>query len=327
MAQGRACHGPSFCKQSSTIDPCYIQGMPRPGESSADPPDDLFVRGAAVVYRLYDIGYAIELARVAELLSSDAPARARAQRIEAQALQIANPPVTVALGEREIVVDSTARNALLVARIFDFGVASLQLEISGSDTMSWSAFVAFARTLQDSWEIDALFAKELDALRTRIAPAIERAGLAPVREEYIVFRISALRTRDGGVAHAHVVLTDERLAPLLLGEPRALAPKALRELLQHRFSYYADDLVVLTWENALVLEPATNDRDVEYILEFANAQLLELRFYDAVLDAELPVMYDRVAHASSCGKGTARSIRASRCGRLKTCGASILASA
>ena len=249
------------------------------------------------MYRLYDIGYAIELARVSELLISDAPARARAQRVEAQALQIANPPVTVALGDREITIDFAVRHAQLVARIFDFGVASLQLEIGGEDTLSWSAFVAFARTLEGSREIDDLFARELDALRLRIAPAIECAGLAPVREGYIVFRISALRTRDGGVATSQVVLTDERLAPLLLGEPRLLAPKALRELLQHRFSYYADDLVVLTWENALVLEPATNDRDVEYILEFANAQLLELRFYDAVLDAELPAMYERVAHA------------------------------
>ena len=32
-------------------------------------------------------------------------------------------------------------------------------------------------------------------------------------------------------------------------------------------------------------------------LEFANAQLLELRVYDAVLDAELPVMYDHVSEA------------------------------
>jgi hypothetical protein len=36
---------------------------------------------------------------------------------------------------------------------------------------------------------------------------------------------------------------------------------------------------------------------VQYILEFANAQLLELRYYDALLDAELPRMYERVASA------------------------------
>jgi hypothetical protein len=163
--------------------------------------------------------------------------------------------------------------------------------------VTWGGFVEFARLLEGSSDVDALFTRELDILRERIAPAIERASLAPVREEYMVFRISALRHTGGGTVNSHEALTDVRLAPLLLGEPRTLAPEALHDLLHHRFSYYADDLVVLTWENALVVEPATNDRDVEYILEFANAQLLELRYYDAVLDAELPAMYDRVAHA------------------------------
>jgi hypothetical protein len=144
--------------------------------------------------------------------------------------------------------------------------------------------------------VAALVTAELALLRDRIAPAVERAGLAPVNEEYIVVRISALR--DGrGAAPAPVALTDERLAVLLLGEPRPLSEQARAGLLANRFSYYADDLAVLTWDNALVVEPQTTDRDVEYILEFANAQLLELRVYDALLDAELPAMYDRIAAA------------------------------
>jgi hypothetical protein len=36
---------------------------------------------------------------------------------------------------------------------------------------------------------------------------------------------------------------------------------------------------------------------VEYILEFANALLLELRYYDALLDAELPKLYARIERA------------------------------
>jgi hypothetical protein len=217
--------------------------------------------------------------------------------VEAQALLIANPPVTIQIGAREITVGGNTCQSQLLARIFDFGVLSLQLEIDGADIVTWDGFVGFARLLDGSPDVDALFTRELNVLRERIAPAIERASLAPVREEYSVYRISALRRSDGGTVHSSEALTDARLAPLLLGEPRALAPDAMRELLHHRFSYYADDLVVLTWENALVVEPATNDRDVEYILEFANAQLLELRYYDAVLDAELPAMYDRVAFA------------------------------
>jgi hypothetical protein len=259
---------------------------------------ELTLDGAAVVYRLFDVGYAIELDVAASLLAPSAPERTRPARIEAQALQIANPPVSVSLGARELDVDGVRCRAHLAARLFDFGVCSLQLEVGAPDGSSWAAFAQFARGVQASAAITALLTAELSMLRDRIAPAVERPGLAPVSEEYIVFRISSLRDGQGrGVAVQ--VLNDDHLAPLLLGEQRPLARQALSGLLSHRFSYYADDLAVLTWENALVIEPQRSDRDVEYILEFANAQLLELRVYDALLDAELPAMYDRVAAARS----------------------------
>ena len=265
----------------------------------SDPAAALVVSGGAVVYHLYDIGYAIELDRIDALFAGEASARSRPERVEAQALQIANPPVTVFLGTRALRVDDAQVSAQLTARLFDFGVCSLQLEIPAQGELAWGAFVQFARAVDQSPEVSALFASELELLRTRVVSAIERPGLAPVREDYIVFRVTSLREAGGVPSDPHALLTNERLAPLLLGEPRPLASTTLRELMHHRFSYFQDDLVVLTWENALVLEPSANDRDVEYILEFANAQLLELRVYDAVLDAELPLMYDQVADARS----------------------------
>jgi hypothetical protein len=268
--------------------------MSEPAPSS--PPPSLTLDGGAVVYRLFDIGYAIELDAVATLLAPSGPARTRPARIEAQALQIANPPVAVPLGARELNIDGASSRAQLAARLFDFGVCSIQLEVAAPPDVSWDAFVRFARGVQHSPEVAALFATELARLRERIAPAVERPGLAPVNEEYIVVRISALRDGRGAPAPLQA-LTDERLAVLLLGEPRPLSEQARAGLLANRFSYYADDLAVLTWDNALVVEPQATDRDVEYILEFANAQLLELRVYDALLDAELPAMYDRIAAA------------------------------
>jgi hypothetical protein len=257
---------------------------------------ELTLDGAAVVYRLFDIGYAIELDAAVTLLAPSAPARSRPARVEAQALQIANPPVAISLGTHELTVGTTACRAQLAARLFDFGVCSVQLEVPAPTDMAWDDFVRFSRDVQSSAEAAALLSRELDKLREWVAPAVERPGLAPVSEEYTVFRISALRGGHGEAASLQS-LTDERLAVLLLGEQRPLARSARAALLAHRFSYYEDDLAVLTWDNALVVEPQANDRDVEYILEFANAQLLELRVYDALLDAELPAMYDRIAAA------------------------------
>lgn len=259
--------------------------------------DHLNIRGSAVIYRLFDVGYAIDLNRVQALLAPATLERARPERVEAQALQIPNPPVAVSVRTRDLVIDDATCRTVLSARFFDFGVCSLQLEVVPTDDLDWDAFVAFSRVLRRSGEVSQILEEELASLRERVAPAIERPALAPVSEEYMVFRVSQLRDGTGATVDPSSALSDERLAPLLLGEPRPLAPTAMRALLSHRFSYYLDDLVVLSWENALVLEPAVNDRDVEYILEFANAQLLELRVYDSALDAELPLMYDQVAEA------------------------------
>ena len=48
--------------------------------------------GEIRLYRLYDIGYEIDLARAFDLLHGNAPERVKPARGEAQAIQIANPP-------------------------------------------------------------------------------------------------------------------------------------------------------------------------------------------------------------------------------------------
>jgi len=264
--------------------------------SGREPSAELTLDGAAVVYRLFDIAYSIDLERAAALLAPSAPERTRPARTEAQALQISNPPVAVVLGPRELTVNGVPCAAQLSARLFDFGVCSLQLELVTPSRSGWGDFLTFAHGVERAPELASLLARELDLLRERLTPALERPAMGPVTEEYVVFRIAGLRNVGGGVRPA-AALDDDQLAHLLLGEERPLAAPARSGLLAHRFSYYADDLVVLTWDNALVAEPQASDRDVEYILEFANAQLLELRVYDALLDDELPAMYDRIAAA------------------------------
>jgi hypothetical protein len=264
---------------------------------TAVPATRLVVNDAvAIAYRLYDIGYEVDLDRASALFAPDPATRERPARNEAQALQIVNPPLFVSLGTEGLTIDGVEYRAVVSARLFEFGTCSLQLRVEAPAALTWEDFTLFGNTIDTSPALPSIFARHVDALRSRIAGAIERPNLASVVEDYVVFRLTKLSDESGGGLGTDV-LTDEHVVPLLLRERRALSPDARRELLPHRFSYYHDDLTILTWDNALVIEPRADDRDVEYILEFANAQLLELRFYDAVLDAELPAMYDRIAMA------------------------------
>ena len=256
------------------------------------------VRGAAILYRLFDVGYEIDLVRALDLLASSGPERVRPVRGEAQALQIKDPPISVILGAESLRLGGRRYEGEVSARIFDFGVVSLRLRIDTPGSPSWEEFSAFGNLVDAAPDTSAVLDQHLRLLTERIAPAIDRPQLAPVAEEYVVYRIDRLTTPEG-VQLAAESLEEIDVVPLLLNESRPLSPVARKELLPHRFSYYGDDLTILTWDNALIVDPMGEDTDVQFILEFANAQLLELRVYDAILDAELPRMYDRVAAARS----------------------------
>lgn len=254
-------------------------------------------RGAAHAYRLLDVGYSISLDRALDQLASSAPERVRPVRSEAAALQIPNPPVSVILGGERVAIGGRSYDAEVAARIFDFGVVSLCVRIAAGDDLEWDQFAAFGNAVDEGTAIPALLEHHAHLLFQRITPAIERPAIAPVREDYVVFRMREVRGDDGTALTSESLPRAVDLAPLLLNERRALSARARDDLLQHRYSYFTDDLAVLTWDNALVLDPVEGGSDVEYILEFANAQLLELRYYDAVLDGELPKLYSRIEAA------------------------------
>ena len=264
-------------------------------KSAAVAVDTLAFTGRAIVYRLFDVGGEIHLD---EALGHLAPSssRARPTQGEAQALQIKEPPITCALGSEVVTILGERASIELSARIFDFGVVSLRARVETGRPMSWTEFTRFGRAVDAASEIPLLLEEQVRQLVERMRGAIERPRIADVREDYVVYQIDQ-RQGDDGAGLPRTLIQELDLAPLLLGETRPLSEEARKELLPHRFSYYADDLAILSWDNALIVERSSADSDVEYILEFANAQLLELRYFDAVLDAELPKLYDRIEQA------------------------------
>jgi hypothetical protein len=261
------------------------------------------VVGAVVLYRLYDVGYEIDLERALDFLAVTPEDREtlrlnleQRQRVEAQAIRIKNPPITVVLGTEQFAAAGSRHDAQVSVRIFDFGVISLRMRCDLPGALGWSAVAPFGDSAELSRAAKPVFDRRLRDFIDRIAPAIDRLQIAPVSEDYVVYRFTRIEDPAGNALPASAV-RELDVVPLLLNEDRPISEQARKELLPHWFSYYPDDLSVITWNTALVLDPVEGESDVQLILEFANAQLLELRYYDALLDAELPRMYDRIAIA------------------------------
>lgn len=252
--------------------------------------------GAIVALRLFDIAYSIDLGRV-EALTARQPgsaSRAKLSGTPEKAVAFGVPPVVLALDPVTIGHGAAAMRAEVTARFYDFGAIALAVRVPVS-AMRWSAFVAEVQSVDQAIgpaADHAFWQALLDSTRALVALALDRPSAATIEEDYLLAIVHEL---DEPLTAAGL-LDRVDLVPLLSGERRALSESARRDLLRQTFSYYVDDLVVLTWDRAFIYEPR-GDSDVADVLEVANAQLLELRYYDELLDDELPAMYDRVEAA------------------------------
>ena len=248
------------------------------------------VAGQIVALRLFDVAYAIDLKRAEAAWAGHATGRTARPRLSGtppKAVAFGVPPLDIALDPVSLDLDEGAVELAVTARLYEFGAVSLALRLPVVER-SWADYVHLALAL-DRAVASGPWTQLLDHLRVVLAGAMERPAASALEEDYLFAVVQAFDTRLDATA----LMAQVDLVPLLSGEHRPLSEASRAELLRSRFSYYADDLVVLTWDRAFIYEPR-GDSDVLDVLEVANAQLLEMRYYDELLDEELPRMYDLV---------------------------------
>ncbi|GLQ86642.1 hypothetical protein GCM10007898_02080 [Dyella flagellata] len=250
---------------------------------------------------LIDIADAIDLSNAEALWDQQqrpASARSKLASTPPKAMAFGVPPVVLKLDAIDLPLLGSNYQASATVRLYDFGAAafSVQIPVSACSWASFSQLVNAVDALLGPGADSPIWTQLLEHVRAALLPALTKPSPASLHEDYLLGIVHAF-DEPIPVSTMHESID---LVPLLSGEQRPLSEQARRDLLLQRFSYYADDLVVLTWDRAFIYEPR-GDSDVIDILEVANAQLLEMRFYDELLDAELPRMYDMVEAAYHAG--------------------------
>jgi hypothetical protein len=249
--------------------------------------------GTLIVYRLFDVADAVDLSRAEALISAP---RSRLKLEGAQtttALDIPRPPLHVALGPRSVPLAGGPRPAEASAHVFDHGVVSIvyRLAIAPGTELEDLVPLSEALSAQPTPALDQAARAEAEELSRALAPALEKPHRWEGLETYQVFFVRRLEQP----ATAAEVLAGAPIAELLLGETSEvpLSRDERSDVLGHANSYLADDLAVVDWNSAFLLEPS-GVGDIPDLLEFATAHLLELRYYDALLDRELQAIYDEL---------------------------------
>ena len=258
----------------------------------------VILEGEAHLLFAFDVGLAIDLDEAERLLASAGGVEGRESIGNAQRtpeyFEFRPAPLRVAREQQSLSVAGRRLETRVECVLYDFGGVSLSYRLPIDGPLE--GLVAIADELYENPTLQAHARSQVEQIAAQLGKAVRRPLISPLVEDYVVYHARQVDV-PGGLA---VCLRDCRqtLARVLRAERGQLSEQEAAEALASSLSYSPGDAVIVDWNAALVVqEPA---QDILTVLEFANVELLEVRFLDDRLDGMLDRTYD---HALLGGEG------------------------
>lgn len=261
-------------------------------------------KGSILIYRVFDIAEEVNLQKAENLLrQTGGESRFGLTARSRNAVIIRNAPVRFGLGNTRLQLKEKSLNAEVVATVWDYGALSVAFQVPIEPGTSWKELLNVAAALNTPSE----YVNQLDNLAQQksrhavdlLKSCLHRPNAWPSFEDYIIYFLEEVE----GVKKASEFIKEANLSSLILGEAvESLADETKAGILENIFQYAEDDFVLVDWNSAVVLEPS-GLREIPDVLEFALTHLLEVRYYDDLLDKRLHELYESVE------AGRSRTIR------------------
>ncbi|HMF74834.1 MAG TPA: hypothetical protein VK604_04160, partial [Bryobacteraceae bacterium] len=202
------------------------------------------------------------------------------------------PPVLQAIGDCDP-FDGHPLQARI--RYFNYGVASVELQTRFAFA-PWIDLVQLANHWILSPELEGRARSLLRSSVGPVKPALKKPYENWIVEDYYIVQLDPIVEPDGALRSAEDLLRQNatQIAQIVRGEETALSPSERQEVLAASMSYYPADLLVVGWVAAFLYDTPFAAAPTIDLLEYANTQLLEFRYYDEVLTGVLADVYKRL---------------------------------
>jgi hypothetical protein len=242
------------------------------------------LRGSVLVLLQFDVCEAIRLDQLQELVSARKVDKPSMKHPAPGYVRYQRPPVVV---PAETLVLESGERLQGEIKYYDYGVLSVVFELPFVG--DWEKLTGLA----SRWVWDVDFAKQAEAIvrdsLKRAAPALIKPYDEWLSEDYLIFHV---REIAGSPSVTDLIRQHgPRIAQVVRGDTMQLAESEYNEVLQSRISYYANDLAVIGWNAAFLYDSTAGAEMAVQLLEYANSQLLEFRYYDDLLTEELERVY------------------------------------
>jgi hypothetical protein len=292
--------------ETQTHPPAEVQQGQAP-DLAALPPVQI-ERGTCWVLFAHDIGMSIDLNEAERRITDDKHRETlRHKRRAPQYFEYHPAPLRVMQTGEPLQVGDYQTAGIVEMLMFDFGAVSVTYTIPLGGPMA--GLLELSDRLYGNEALAADARQRVERLLAVIEPAVNRPRVLDIVEDYAIYQIEACPPGLG----SGQVLADfgQLLAQIMRAETSALSEDEVRDALAGRISFSRDDLLIVDWNAAVLFD--TDAEDVRAVLEFANVELLEMRFLDDRLDDALDEAYETLTRRTwndSTRQGTrARDLR------------------
>jgi hypothetical protein len=272
--------------------------VPAPGKEGVGPSPDTpaardprIASGTCYVLFAFEVGLGIRLQDVPSLLNGWSLGAAEGRTPPPRYLDFKVTPLRVLQPSDPVTVAGWTTAPEVEAVVFDFGSVSLTYRL-GLHGRRLSDLVALSSSLYEHPELMADARRRVRALVEAIAPAVNRSRIADFVEDYSIFQVAAWEDRGLGPA-AVTANNGEILAQILRSETRPLSSQEIEHALESRIAYGVNDEAIVDWAGAVLFQEDISD--IRTVLEYANVELLEMRWLDDQLDLALDRSYEVLA--------------------------------
>ena len=254
------------------------------------------LRGWFRVLVLYDVAEAIRLEQLRSILGAQPAGRAPSfTRPTPEYVRFESPPVVEPLDGLAPDLGEPLKGRI---KYYEYGVVSVEMELEFA--CDWQALVEQSSRLIADPRIEKRALDLVQRSLKRAGPALVKPYDNWLAEDYYVIQLGEMSGAEGRPATASELLPRHggEIAQIVRGESAPLSDGERQEILQSSISYYPTDLLVVGWTAALVYDTPDGAAATIQLLEYANTQLLEFRYYDDLLTKVLKDVYKSLERGS-----------------------------
>jgi len=244
-------------------------------------------RGVCHAFFAYNVGLTIDLDECERLVRElTRRVRIRHKRRAPRYFEYQPAPLRVTRETQALEIGPFRTTPSVDLLLYDFGAVSVSYTIPFDGPLM--DLLTLTEALYDDATLLAHSRRAVEQLVADVERAVKRPEVAASVEPYAILQVESLA---GACAPAELYTTyAEEIAQILRSERTRLSAEEIEDALARRISFGLDDLAVIDWDAALLFDRDADD--VRDVLEFANMELLEMRYLDARLDDALDQSYE-----------------------------------